>query len=59
MEATARPAPWRPSLVLTGRSYYGINVCTGKIISHVDVWDSVQVGLAGVPSVYFGGGHYM
>jgi hypothetical protein len=33
---------WTPEFVFTGTSIMGISPSTGKFISHVDTWDSIQ-----------------
>ncbi|CAI5466122.1 unnamed protein product [Closterium sp. Yama58-4] len=34
--------PWRPEVVFTGLSIYGIDPLSQQFISHRDVWDSIQ-----------------
>jgi hypothetical protein len=33
----------RPSLAVTGASAYGVDRATGRVVSHVDTWDSVPM----------------
>lgn len=42
MEMVPKLAPWRPSIVITGQSFYQIDLDTGKIFSHVDTWDCLE-----------------
>lgn len=46
MTCTLRVAPWRPPLVLTGRSIIVVDPLTGRLASQRDVWD----GVADVPA---------
>lgn len=41
MTCTLRLAPWRPPLVLTGRSIVSVDPLTGRLASQRDVWDAV------------------
>lgn len=41
MTCTLRVAPWRPPLVLTGRSVVTVDPLTGKLTAQRDVWDAV------------------
>lgn len=41
MTCTLRLAPWRPPLVITGRSIINVDPLTGRLASQRDVWDAV------------------
>ncbi|KAK9824687.1 hypothetical protein WJX72_012392 [[Myrmecia] bisecta] len=41
MTMKVKAAPWRPALTFTGRSYYGVNLSTGKLTYQKDMWDAV------------------
>eukprot|EP00878_Enallax_costatus_P001910 GHUV01002072.1.p1 GENE.GHUV01002072.1~~GHUV01002072.1.p1 ORF type:complete len:392 (+),score=97.89 GHUV01002072.1:162-1337(+) len=34
--------PWQPTLLFSGRSFYQVDPATGLILSHRDVWDSLD-----------------
>ena len=43
MQMVAKAAPWKPTITITGQSFYRVDQYSGKIISHVDVWDCLGV----------------
>jgi hypothetical protein len=34
--------PWRPTVLISGRSYYTVDPASGLITQHKDVWDAVD-----------------
>lgn len=42
MRNFAKLVPWRPEVTFTGSSVYKVDTDTGKILSQVDTWDSVD-----------------
>lgn len=42
MEMDFSLLPWKPKLVFTGLSIYGVNPETGRFNSHIDIWDSIK-----------------
>ncbi|PXF46740.1 hypothetical protein BWQ96_03431 [Gracilariopsis chorda] len=34
--------PWRPCISFTGQSDYVVNLSTGKVVEHIDYWDSLD-----------------
>ncbi|KAG1660083.1 hypothetical protein FOA52_011149 [Chlamydomonas sp. UWO 241] len=34
--------PWKPNLLFTGRTFYKVDLPSGLITSHIDVWDALR-----------------
>ena len=41
--------PWRPTLTVTGRTFYSVDTAAGQVMSHREEWDALQD--QGVPSL--------
>ena len=42
MELRPKLVLWRPQILVTGQSFYGVDSATGKITSQRDTWDAVK-----------------
>ena len=42
MDLQPKLLPWRPHVIVTGRSFYSVDAATGKLASQRDTWDAVS-----------------